>query len=319
MTAVFYRDAEYGALAVLPGGPRQVVVVDHDFNAADYAAVLRLFEEMGGTPGPSSDGGEVWEFDSRVEVVSADLRNAMLVRGYDPDPLAARSERVVDDAVARAPDLPTAVAARPMEAVERVLIGHAQQAIASAAPGARSQVAFFERRTCDEWGDPLPFVRVRAVVKAADPGLCRRLRAVLSPISGCLERATVESVGGGAGVEFAFAPPAEAIRAIRTSIVPTFSPIDPVGSRTVRVFLNALMSEEAGARIAGRAEAGAAAVALAVPSPRVVVAKVPAGYAGDSLMDHAFQERLAWLMDALEPWDPTLDGISPVVLLVADA
>jgi hypothetical protein len=317
--AMLYRDAEYGALAVIreEGEGVRLITIDHAFAPQDYEAVLAALEQMSGGAVEETAGGTRWTFTDREEVVRANLDTALRLRGYVSDPLASRAILSVSEAVARNPDLPLEMLGYHVtEAVERAMRAQASAALGIFPPhvlAAPPAIRAFPRGAKDPYGEPLPFIRARALVRgeaAEADALCKRLREALGVFGTAVVRATVEpSAMGRLAVEFALAPTREAVAGLLEGDTPAFEASEIQGVRPVHITLVGLMDEAAATDLRERALAGGAAVAFERKNERTLIVRLLAGHEGPSLIDEAFQQRLVWLMRVLDRWVPTLESV----------
>jgi hypothetical protein len=319
--ALLYRDGNYGALAVIREGVG-LVVADHGFDREDKRAALAVLDSLG-CQETREDGTALWRPrpGTHLAVLQHTLENALANLGYDrTDPLAERALTRVPRAEALAPDLPTIArhCMRVSETVERGLRRHVDVALAVLRERGDVQseaVDFFPRpRRTDGMRRPLPFARVRAVVarpieQPAD--ICASLREALAPVAGSLTRLTVSEVETGRYfVEFAVSPPREAVEALLSEALPTFDATKIRGVRAAKIRLNGLISEEDVTRLAERAAASTAAVAITRMHGRMIVARIPGGIIEGAAADYAFSQRLSWLFKQLAPWDPKIEDVS---------
>lgn len=325
--AILYRDAEYGALAVIreSGAGVRLITIDHAFASADYETALAALEAMSGGNVEETENGTRWSFRDREEVVLANLDTAMRLKGYAADPLASRAVLTVSEEIARHPDLPREhpVSFHVPEAVERNLrslaaaaLGALPKGIFIAEPGIKS----FPREALDRYGEPLPFLRARALIKGEGyeaEALCRRLREALEALGAVPVRASVEAAAmGRLAVEFALAPTADAVARLLENELPAFPPGEIRGTRAVHLTLIGLMNEQEAAEVQKKLVDAAAGTTLERKNERTLVATLHSGMEGPSLVDERFQDRLVYLMRVLDRWVPTLEGIDDTVPLL---
>lgn len=322
--ATVYRDANYGALAVVEerGG---IITHDHGFDDGDFDSVLSVLEHHGSCR-HREDGGAAWRFKGHSAVAKSALTDVFARLGYSDDSLG---ERVITREATKkqvaTPDLPSSAGKfRPGETVERALRRHIDIAFASMRTRGElteTQASFFPRsNTSDGFGNPLPFLRVRAFLrKPVEIAAAAQaaLREALLPIAGSLARVTVtEARPGVYAVEVAVSPPRAVCETFVSAKLPTFGQTDIHGIRVARFVLNAMVTPDDVRGVEERAVACTAAIGLAVPNGRTIVARIPATTLGDSAADYGFGQRLAWLQEQFRAWEPTLDhigGVEPVV------
>lgn len=323
--ATIYRDTNYGALAVVEDGSN-IITIDHGFCEDDFDTALSVLEAHGGCH-HRGDGGAAWHLRDHRAVAMSALADAFTGLGYTDDPLG---ERVIIREATRQqvakPDLPSLASRfRVAETIERALCRHIDVAFAAMRPRgelSEADTTFLPRPNArDGFGNPLPFLRVRAFlrkpVEGADEAQAA-LREALAPIAGSLTRATVcEAEPGVYVVEVAVSPPLAVCETFLGAKLPTFGQSDIHGVRVARFVLNALVTADDVKGVEERAVACTAATGLAVPNGRTIVARIPATALGDSAADYGFGQRIAWLQEQLEAWEPTLDhigGVEPIAI-----
>jgi hypothetical protein len=296
--AVLFRDAAYGALALLRT-ENGVRTVDFGFDVVDFAPVLealhRYGREVPGTDGRSSE----WHLTTHREAVIANVESMLRRRGYGDDPLGARYVSHVSEAATLAPDVPTDAKSFPVpESVSRALGSHVDLAVAAVGAKVVESKFFARPSATDRGGRPLPFLRVRALAPIGEgaDACTKKLREALTPALGpSLVRATAELVRDKLAIEFAVAPPAAVVESFVHAELPVFESIPIVGTREVTFVLPQLVLETEFAGLRDRAMACSAITEGRVLDERTIGVRVPSAREGDPVMDQAFGTRLSWL------------------------
>jgi len=321
---VLYRDPEYGALAI-------VVEADgfttYDHNSVDAQGIIAVLEQSM-RPERCDDGGVLWRATNvHPAQVAANLRRAVQVLGYTDDPLAERAILQVPRTSAVAPDLPGSnrfqMVHEPLEAGLRRHIEVAFSALQEHGRATPPTIKFHNRpNATDSLGRVLPFVIARAFIEPTGSiaAVEATLREALKPVELYLVRATVQEGDGMATVEVALAPTASICEAYMDTSIPTFESHVLSGARTVWLSLSSALGLDEARDIASLAAMSTGAVGLRTEREgRAVVAHIPSSHAGSYVGDHAFQDRLGWLIGLLDPWDPEVKDIGEQKAIQAGA
>ena len=313
-SVTLYRGPEYGAIAVLWEGD---TAVTYNHNSADASAVLAVLEQSM-RPERRDDGGVTWRLSRghRQVGVEANVRRAVQTLGYTSDPLSERAILSISREEAASPDLPGEAKFHLVhEALEAGLRRHVEIAIAALHEHGRvtpPTVRLHARpNSLDTFGRPLPFLVARAFIETQDTAAVENtLREALRAVESYVVRATVCESDGLATIEVALAPNASICEAYMDTSIPTFESHAILGARTVWISLETPLDLEEATDISALAAASTGAVGLRTERDgRAIVAHIPSSNEGVHVADHAFQDRLGWLMRLLDPWDPDVKDI----------
>jgi hypothetical protein len=312
--AVMYRDPEYGALVIVQEDDG---LITYDHNSVDAPAVLAVLEQSM-RPERRDDGGLRWHLDrAHPAIVEASVRRAVQALGYAEDRLAERAILTVPMAEAVSPDLPSGdkffMVHEPLEAGLRHHVAVAVAALQEHGRVTPPTVRFHGRPNArDTFGRPLPFLIARAFIQAEEDiqSVEATLREALRPVEAYLVRATIMESDEIATIEIALAPTGSICEAYMDTSIPAFESHSILGARTVWLSLGAALGLEEAADIAELASMSTGAVGLRTERDgRAVVAHIPSSHPGTHVGDHAFQERLGWLVRLLDPWNPDVKDI----------
>ena len=322
--AVMYRDPEYGALMFIQEGDG---FITYDHNSVDAPAVLAVLEQSM-RPSRRDDGGIRWSPGrTHPTAVEANVRRAAQVLGYVEDHLAERAILTVTRAEAVTPDLPSGdrflMVHESLESGLRRIVEVAIAALQDHGPVTPPTFRFHGRPNArDTFGRPLPFLTARAFaqpdnVMAAEDAL----REALQPFAEHLVRASIKESGDShATVEVAVAPTVSICEAYMDTTIPVFEAQNLSGARTVWLSLESPLGLAEAADIAQLAAMSTGAVGLRTERDgRAVVAHIPSSHDGNYVGDHAFHERLSWLMGLLDPWNPDVKDIGEQTTVMAGA
>lgn len=326
--AVLYRDPEYGAFAVVQvreDGRARLVTCDH--NSVDAPAIVAVLDRFAS---PQQLGGGVVEWHlkrgSHQAILMAEVQRVVQGLGYEDDPLAERAALQVSEMEALMPDLPGSdrfhLTHEPLEAGLRRHVEVAFAALKEHGRATPPTIKFHGRpNTRDTFGRPLPFVIARAFFESDDiEAAAVALKEALRPVESCLVRASIKENDGLHTVEVALAPAAAMCEAYMDASIPTFESHALSGARTVWMSLGTALDLEEAADIGRLAAVSTGAVGLRTERDgRAVVAHIPSSHPGTHVGDHAFQERLGWLIRLLDPWDPEVKDIGEQVAMQAGA
>lgn len=320
--ALLFRDADYGALAVIKMPKGRLATIDHNFAEADFAPVLAVLERLGGrTHTTETPGVMLWtHFKEHPLTVHTTVVETLKRLGYDADPLGARVMRPCTEEEARLPDLPAeSKKYQVRETVERTLKRHVEIAwsvLETLGKLSVAEVVFHPRENRrDGFKRPLPFLRARAFLAAEDAARVQKeLRETLAVVGHALARATVTAFPNRPilVVEFALAPSAEMVEAILSEALPTFSQSAINGSRSVKFYLRAALPEAVRKHIAAQALESTAALAVESADGRTVTVRIPSAQIMDSASDTAFRDRLNWLASKFEAYEAEVTEIGHV-------
>ena len=314
--AVLFRDADYGALSLelVRGG---IVTTNNGFMQEDarvvFAALGRYAESS-----PRSDGSTMWRVveSAHPAAVLSTVQAAMRECGYKRDPLAERAIIMTDTKTARRPDLPATGACLVHEAVERGVRQQLQlvvTALRENGPTSVPSIKYFPRPNAAQSssGRRPPFAVARFFTESNDDTSVTRSRVLeaLRPWEGALVKVAVtEGDGQEQAVEVGLALRPSDCEAFLESSVPSFRHSEMTGARRVELHLRHPLTEDERRDIEELGRVCTGVIQLAQEG-NVVVAQVPAGFIGHHVSDRVLGERLDWLMNTLDPWEPTLNGI----------
>lgn len=299
--ATFYRDPDYGALAILERAKGVLEVYSHNFmDRAPVERILHAQAKLLSEDGPSTR----WQPKVHKAIVLANIDRALRDGGYSDDALGERAILQVPEHEAIQPDLPEVGHARVSEAVERAISQQLDTALSQVELPGKVQggvlEAFPRPNTKDSMGRNLPFFRARAEVRVGKAGLgegtCASWREALSEMGEALVRATITVEDGLAVFEAAVRPSLAVVEAFESLALPAFEQQPLSGSREIHIRLQEPLSEDDLEFIRERAAACTGAVSLEAIDPQVVLARVPSMLEGHHLGDPAFRERTNWLV-----------------------
>lgn len=321
--ATLFRDHEYGALA-LSLAEGHVVLWNHNLVREDAQAVQQILKRYASL---EEDGGSTqrWRVSRNVHaarVVPA-VVSEMRSRGYADDPLAERAitEATVEEA--QAPDLPNARTALVHDAVEEGVRQHLGIAIASLREHtacSAASLSFLERPNASRVGvQRPPFVRARLFTGDMIEGEVKRIiLEALKPLTGSVVRLTVtEAYGQGNAVEIGLAIAPIIMESYLDRRLPVFEH-RVTGARDVLFLLESPIPAQALAALTELASLTTAATSVMHEQHHIVV-RIPSGYAGNHLADHALRERLEWIGRQLDPWGATLHEVGDLTEVQAIA
>jgi len=311
-SAVVFRDAEYGALAVEPqrGG---LLIVNHGLIEA--SVIDRVLENYA-TSEPRDEGVTFWRARYGVHPagVLATIKQEMRLQGYESDRLAERAIYSMPADDARKPDLPAGGRAPLVrEAVDRGVRQQIALVIASlresGATASAPTVKYHRRPNAQmSYGRQPPFAVSRFFVGSAKGSTALReaVLGALAPWHDYVVKASVAYMAEGQyAIEVGIALPHSVCEAFVDESVPTFPDAELAGARSIVFRLGSPLTEEERRDIEEMGRACTGCVSLKVEGDEVT-AQVPGNFVGNFAADRAMNERLSWLAGVLEPWNPTV-------------